>query len=86
VAAEVAELEPLDIVMGLEINGDALAYPVLILNTREMVDDVVGGGRSRHLVTGLLYRSRARPASEREGTDVRQLLAAIQAEHDVVEP
>jgi len=44
VAAEVAELEPLDIVMGLEINGDALAYPVLILNTREMVDDVVGGG------------------------------------------
>jgi hypothetical protein len=43
VAAEAAELEPLDIVMGLEINGDARAYPVRILNTREMVDDVVGG-------------------------------------------
>jgi hypothetical protein len=86
VAAEVAKLEPLDIVMGLEINGDARVYPVRILNAREMVDDVVGEGRSRHVVTGLLYRSRVRPASGREGTDIRQPLAAVQAEYDVVGP
>ena len=43
VAAGAADLEPLDIVMGLEIDGDARAYPIRILNTREMVDDVVGG-------------------------------------------
>ncbi len=43
VSAGAADLEPLDIVMGLEIDGDARAYPVRILNTREMVDDVVGG-------------------------------------------
>lgn len=43
VTAVDADLEPLDIVMGLEIEGDARAYPVRILNTREMVDDVVGG-------------------------------------------
>ena len=41
-AAE-ADLEPLDIVMGLQIDGDARAYPVRLLNVREMVDGVVGG-------------------------------------------
>lgn len=43
VAAADADLEPRDIVMGLEIDGDARAYPVRLLNVREMVDDVVGG-------------------------------------------
>ena len=30
-------------VIGLAINGDAKAYPVDVLNSREMVNDVVGG-------------------------------------------
>lgn len=42
VRAGAAELELLDVVMGLEIDGDASDYPVRILNTREMVNDVVG--------------------------------------------
>ena len=29
--------------MGLAINGEAKAYPVEVLNFREMVNDVVGG-------------------------------------------
>ena len=43
VSADAADLEPRDIVMGLDINGEARAYPVRLLNVREMVDDVVGG-------------------------------------------
>jgi hypothetical protein len=43
VSAAAADLEPRDIVMGLHINGQARAYPVRLLNVREMVDDVVGG-------------------------------------------
>ncbi len=31
------------LVMGVEINGDARAYPVGYLRSREMVNDVVGG-------------------------------------------
>ncbi len=43
VSAADADLEPRDIVMGLDIGGEARAYPVRLLNVREMVDDVVGG-------------------------------------------
>jgi hypothetical protein len=32
-----------ELVMGVAINGDARAYPVGYLRTREMVNDVVGG-------------------------------------------
>lgn len=32
-----------DLVIGVEINGEAKAYPVGPLNSREMVNDVVGG-------------------------------------------
>ena len=32
-----------DLVIGLTINGDARAYPISVLERREMVNDVVGG-------------------------------------------
>ena len=32
-----------ELVMGVEINGDARAYPVGYLRSREMVDDEIGG-------------------------------------------
>lgn len=38
-----AIVDPDELVMGVEINGDARAYPVGILRSREMVNDVVGG-------------------------------------------
>ena len=38
-----ATLRPKELVMGLEINGDARAYPVGMLRIREMVNDEVGG-------------------------------------------
>ena len=41
-AAEV-QLRPDDFVIGLSLNGDSRAYPLSILNHREMVNDVVGG-------------------------------------------
>lgn len=41
--AETAEISGDSLVMGLEINGDARAYQVGILRSREMVNDVVGG-------------------------------------------
>jgi len=34
---------PDELIMGLAINGDARAYPVGVLRSREMVNDVVGG-------------------------------------------
>ena len=43
VTAAQAGLQPEELVMGVEINGDARAYPVGILRSREMVNDVVGG-------------------------------------------
>ncbi len=43
VSAEEAEYSPNELVMGVEINGDARAYPVGVLQQREMVNDVVGG-------------------------------------------
>ncbi len=39
-AARLADMEP---VIGLEINGDARAYPLRILTWHEIVNDVVGG-------------------------------------------
>ena len=36
-------LQPGDRVFGLEINGDARAYPLRIVNAHEMVNDIVGG-------------------------------------------
>ena len=32
-----------DFVLGFDINGEAHAYPIRLLNVREMVNDVVGG-------------------------------------------
>jgi len=42
-AAAAAYLNPDDTVFGVEINGDARAYPLRIANWHEMVNDVVGG-------------------------------------------
>lgn len=41
--ADAVDLDPDGLVMGLEINGDARAYPINILRRREIVDDTVGG-------------------------------------------
>ena len=38
-----ADLDPEELVIGVEINGDARAYPIGPLVRREMVNDVVGG-------------------------------------------
>ena len=38
-----SNLDPADLVIALSIDGDSRAYPVRILNHREMVSDVVGG-------------------------------------------
>ncbi len=38
-----ATLKPKELVMGLEINGDARAYPVGMMRIREIVNDEVGG-------------------------------------------
>ena len=43
VSAAAADLELRDIFLGFDINGEARAYPVRLLNVREMVEDVVGG-------------------------------------------
>lgn len=41
--AEIKDLAPTEAVVGLEINGDARAYPLRILIWHEIVNDVVGG-------------------------------------------
>jgi hypothetical protein len=38
-----AEYEPNEVVMGVEFNGDARAYPVGLLSSHEIVNDMVGG-------------------------------------------
>ena len=43
VSPEESVLRPTEMVMGLEINGDARAYPTGMLRAREMVNDEVGG-------------------------------------------
>ena len=40
---EDSNLQPEELVMGVEINGDARAYPVGVLRGREMVNDEIGG-------------------------------------------
>ena len=40
---KLASLEPGELVIGVEINGESKAYPVGPLVFREMVNDVVGG-------------------------------------------
>ena len=42
-ADEQTFMNPDDRVFGVEINGDARAYPLRIVNAHEMVNDVVGG-------------------------------------------
>lgn len=42
-AAEADYLEPWEPVFGIELNGDARAYPLRILDWHEMANDVVGG-------------------------------------------
>ncbi len=43
VPAVEANYEDEELVLGVEINGDSRAYPVGMLNFREMVNDEVGG-------------------------------------------
>ncbi len=43
VPGELDTLDPGELVIGVEINGESKAYPVGPLNRREMVNDVVGG-------------------------------------------
>lgn len=43
VSAEDTRLGDNELVMGVEINGDARAYSVSVLRTREMVNDEIGG-------------------------------------------
>lgn len=42
-AAEATYLKPGEFVFGVEINGDARAYPLRLMNVHEMLNDVVGG-------------------------------------------
>ena len=42
-AGEATYLEPTDRILGLEIDGEAKAYPIKILNWHELVNDYVGG-------------------------------------------
>lgn len=42
-SAETSNFNPDELVMGVEINDDARAYPVGFLRRREMLNDVVGG-------------------------------------------
>jgi len=43
VPASDADFQEGNFVIGLKINGDARAYPLSVLVSREMVNDVVGG-------------------------------------------
>ncbi len=43
VAAAQARLRSDELVLGVEINGEAKAYPITVLNSREMVSDTAGG-------------------------------------------
>ena len=43
VSPDDADLVPGDFVIGLALNGEAKAYPIEILWSREMVNDTVGG-------------------------------------------
>ena len=43
VSAVDAKLDPTELIIGVEINGDSKAYPIGPLTRREMVNDEVGG-------------------------------------------
>ena len=43
VSAAAAELDPDELVLGVETNGATKAYPISPLNRREMVNDELGG-------------------------------------------
>lgn len=43
ITGQAAKLDPGELVIGVDINGESKAYPVAPLNFREMVNDVVGG-------------------------------------------
>ena len=43
VTASEARLHPDELVLGLSVNGDSRAYPIWIMNLREIVNDNVGG-------------------------------------------
>lgn len=49
VSASESGYNPDELVMGVEINGDSRAYPVGLLRSREMVNDVIGGTPGAHL-------------------------------------
>lgn len=42
-AAGFAQMEPLERVMGVSINGESRAYPLNLLSRHEIVNDTVGG-------------------------------------------
>ncbi len=42
-AAGVAQMDPLERVMGVSINGESRAYPLNLLSRHEIVNDTVGG-------------------------------------------
>lgn len=42
-AEQASFLEPEELVMGVDINGEARAYPVGLMRVREMANDTVGG-------------------------------------------
>lgn len=42
-AREATFLEPEELVMGVDFNGEARAYPVRLMRLREMANDSVGG-------------------------------------------
>ncbi len=42
-AAAIGQMEPLERVMGVSINGESRAYPLNLLSRHEIVNDTVGG-------------------------------------------
>ena|SRR2546425_9610605 len=42
-AAQAADIRPEEFVIGVAINGDARAYPLVTLSSHEIVDDDIGG-------------------------------------------
>ena len=42
-AVGIAQMEPLERVMGVSINGESRAYPLNLLSRHEIVNDTVGG-------------------------------------------
>jgi hypothetical protein len=85
--ASQAGLRDDELVLGVAWGGAAKAYPISVLNTREMVNDgTAGHPHPRHLVTTQLYRSRARPADPGQGDGLRQPGVVLHAGHDLVGP